>query len=671
TTARDNNLSQNPASTQFGLVIEGMGTSTYLGVSRVFVQGLIVRSLLMSKNKPKFTNLIFDNEPFRNALKSKNRYNYSSNEYGLSGPSELIDRNKDEIANLFLKKNVYSLEKAGNLQKFYGTTTKGLERTESGIVGGGYFFVDSTDPNGGRFVSTNNPPGAAYETSFIQGSITDTIRNYNLERNLYNLAKSVPDLPVSIQAGGKKYVSELGDFNNDGFQDLISRTIGSLKGVLSVGNQSSSVTDPGTIAREGRYLKGGEPENIVRPDIDPSQIGSAEAMMAKVGKTAGNPFDEAEFRAGQRGVKRIINVIKNSDASNFALNYDTQNATKFVIGTNSDGTDRVSRQRFSLRNQYAPKGAGKIIFSIKNYSSNDLMFFPPYIQSFQNSDNANWNSINLLGRPEPIYTYNNSTRDGSITFFVLTDYSQDVIIGSDYTQDEVPFVAAGIDKHFTDFKKGFNESIIESLVAKKSKNDTEIAKETDNKNENSGANDETGTETNTENAESSEKINKLKELSNIIADKVGSLQEFAIDPEFSEASNGTFNVYNDTTVSQFENGEIVSKPSDTVSRINDMVSGLRYQPAFFSGDKVDFRRRMDFLAKLTRPSRNESETGFSFINPPICHIQLGDWIHHDVVINSVSVDYTDAPWALDGADGARVQPMWASVSINFNMIGPY
>ena len=138
---------------------------------------------------------------------------------------------------------------------------------------------------------------------------------------------------------------------------------------------------------------------------------------------------------------------------------------------------------------------------------------------------------------------------------------------------------------------------------------------------------------------------------------------------YSESNSTAENVYNINIVkNEYENGEIVCKPEDSIVRINTMKEVLMFQPAFFSGDKVDFVRKVEFLSKLTRPSANNSSTGFTFTKPPICHIQLGDWWNHDIVVNSVSFDYAEAPWTLDGT---RVQPMWVLVTISFNIIGPY
>ena len=105
-----------------------------------------------------------------------------------------------------------------------------------------------------------------------------------------------------------------------------------------------------------------------------------------------------------------------------------------------------------------------------------------------------------------------------------------------------------------------------------------------------------------------------------------------------------------------------------------MKQSTLFQPAYFSGSKVDFLQRMEFISKMTRPARNslseKTNNGFSFSKPPVCHLNLGDWLNHDIIVNSVAYDYSDAPWTLDGS-GGRVQPMWCKVTLNFNIIGSW
>jgi len=51
-----------------------------------------------------------------------------------------------------------------------------------------------------------------------------------------------------------------------------------------------------------------------------------------------------------------------------------------------------------------------------------VMWFPPYDLKVSEQNNADWESNIFLGRPEPIYTYKNAARNGSISFKVIVDH---------------------------------------------------------------------------------------------------------------------------------------------------------------------------------------------------------------------------------------------------------
>jgi hypothetical protein len=51
-----------------------------------------------------------------------------------------------------------------------------------------------------------------------------------------------------------------------------------------------------------------------------------------------------------------------------------------------------------------------------------IMWFPPYNLSYSDTPSVTFNSTDFLGRPEPIYTYKNSSRAGSIGFTILVDH---------------------------------------------------------------------------------------------------------------------------------------------------------------------------------------------------------------------------------------------------------
>jgi len=88
--------------------------------------------------------------------------------------------------------------------------------------------------------------------------------------------------------------------------------------------------------------------------------------------------------------------------------------------------------------------AKKYMFSIENlawktsnkpgFTYNDLpycergpnggrvMWFPPYDLKFQEQNTANWETTKFIGRPEPIYTYQNAERSGTVSFKVVVDH---------------------------------------------------------------------------------------------------------------------------------------------------------------------------------------------------------------------------------------------------------
>jgi hypothetical protein len=123
------------------------------------------------------------------------------------------------------------------------------------------------------------------------------------------------------------------------------------------------------------------------------------------------------------------------------------NTWNLNIAPMSDGTTNPDFPGSSniVRN---PKGNGfyakKYMLSIENlawaastlpgYTVNDLpysergpnggrvMWFPPYDLKVSEQNNAKWEPNTFLGRPEPIYTYQNSERNGTISFKVIVDH---------------------------------------------------------------------------------------------------------------------------------------------------------------------------------------------------------------------------------------------------------
>lgn len=52
-----------------------------------------------------------------------------------------------------------------------------------------------------------------------------------------------------------------------------------------------------------------------------------------------------------------------------------------------------------------------------------IMWFPPYGISFTDNTAVDWTSTKFIGRGEPIYTYNNTERSGTLTFQLIIDHA--------------------------------------------------------------------------------------------------------------------------------------------------------------------------------------------------------------------------------------------------------
>ena len=51
-----------------------------------------------------------------------------------------------------------------------------------------------------------------------------------------------------------------------------------------------------------------------------------------------------------------------------------------------------------------------------------IMWFPPYDLTFSDDSSPEFNKTSFLGRPEPIYTYKNTTRKGSLSWKIIVDH---------------------------------------------------------------------------------------------------------------------------------------------------------------------------------------------------------------------------------------------------------
>src|SRR3972149_8390917 len=560
---------------------------------------LSIRNDLLSANVPQYLSLESDSVGTRNSLLSKNvdrpntiitianatRHNLltkngNSNGLGTSlmmgGTSTFVGVSNLEIMSApireLMKFKGTILDATKNLKPIYGLETK----PDSGIP---------------------------------LAKITNAAQLYNFQKNVFR--NRYDDLLDGY--------SILNGHNAGGFKELLSLSNSTLKNekVLSTNSTPAGVVSAkgGTYVRlqsPGEYSDGISPvTQLLKPTN--GEIGTAISMMSN---TVPGDAIAVDFNKHERGVTHIINTIKNAPGTegiDLSKNYN-QRTKKFLIS--ADPNAKKAYARYTIANPYKPsKDAGTLELRIKNYAIqngdstlNHTMSFPPYVKSFSNSDSANWNKVDFLGRPEPIYTYSNSNREGSISFFVLTDYSQTVDVGVNW-EDSTTY-SETFSKHF-ESENGINTANdnIEVEIKNKKKQISEY-----NAQLLAIASDDVGN-TSTLKSQISELNSEISNLEAKQKDNSSNVGNRKYGDEGGKIYRELIKGGEETNSS----GDISLKTKETKERLKEMKKDLMFQPAFFSGDKVDFLTRMEFLSKLTRPSRNTSGKGFSFTYPPVSH----------------------------------------------------
>lgn len=103
-----------------------------------------------------------------------------------------------------------------------------------------------------------------------------------------------------------------------------------------------------------------------------------------------------------------------------------QDSTNLVGGTGEEG--RAKKYMFSLEN-LAWRTSNKPGYTVSDLpvcergpNGGRVMWFPPYDLKFTESSTANWKQTDFLGRPEPVYTYSNTSRSGTLSWKIVVDH---------------------------------------------------------------------------------------------------------------------------------------------------------------------------------------------------------------------------------------------------------
>jgi hypothetical protein len=111
---------------------------------------------------------------------------------------------------------------------------------------------------------------------------------------------------------------------------------------------------------------------------------------------------------------------------------------------------------------------------------------------------------------------------------------------------------------------------------------------------------------------------------------------------------------------------------DTISEKIDY-----FEPAFHSQTPQDFNERLTFLHQCLRTSNNiplregGGPTNLFYGYQPYVYIQIGDFFKAKAMINSLRIEYSapNLAWDLNPESGVGVEPMFADISLDLNIVG--
>lgn len=113
-----------------------------------------------------------------------------------------------------------------------------------------------------------------------------------------------------------------------------------------------------------------------------------------------------------------LNIVPNKqeggqDSTNLIGSYNTAKAKKYMFSLENLAWATSNTPGFTVSDlpvcERGPNG-GRV------------MWFPPYGLTFSETVTANWQNNDFIGRPEPIYTYKNTSRSGSLSWKIVVDH---------------------------------------------------------------------------------------------------------------------------------------------------------------------------------------------------------------------------------------------------------
>ena len=272
----------------------------------------------------------------------------------------------------------------------------GTSVADNGFLDGGFTWVSkkASLPGGtlvGRFGVFDEPTWDKTKVQTPHGwaaskSTLNSMKEGSIMEVTQQIVESQPD-------GGKKYqhvghaIDQVSKVFNDGYKELT-------KGSQVIKYQT---TDSAYIASE--YCR------IFTKDVPYAKFENTQRAYTNIRKEIYSVLDKP--------YNLNIAPIRGDGSTNIDFKATEKNVKKYMFSIENLAWRTSSKPGFTVADLPACE---------RGPNGGRVMWFPPYDISFNETSNANWTTNQFLGRPEPIYTYNNTERVGSLSFKVLVDH---------------------------------------------------------------------------------------------------------------------------------------------------------------------------------------------------------------------------------------------------------
>jgi len=131
--------------------------------------------------------------------------------------------------------------------------------------------------------------------------------------------------------------------------------------------------------------------------------------------------------ANTSGLETSGNIRRSSYSvldSTYNLNINPYKTSSTNLNNPTGGPANVKKYMLSIEN-LAWKGSSEYLDLPdieKGPNGGRIMWFPPYDLTFDDNSQAQFDATDFLGRPEPIYTYKNTSRSGNLGFTIIVDH---------------------------------------------------------------------------------------------------------------------------------------------------------------------------------------------------------------------------------------------------------